>query len=52
MAIIGREKEIEEFRHLYDSGKADFVAIYGRLTEQTRSLLSCYLCVFNPKKSQ
>lgn len=30
MAIIGREKEIEEFRHLYDSGKAEFVAIYGR----------------------
>ena len=30
MTIIGREKEIEEFRHLYDSGKAEFVAIYGR----------------------
>lgn len=30
MAIIGREKEIEEFMHLYDSGKAEFVAIYGR----------------------
>lgn len=31
MAIIGREKEIEEFRHLCDSGKAEFVAIYGQL---------------------
>ena len=30
MAIIGREKEKEEFRRLYDSGKAEFVAIYGR----------------------
>jgi len=31
MAIIGRKKKIEEFRHLYDSVKAEFVAIYGQL---------------------
>ena len=30
MAMIGRGKEKAEFRHLYDSGKAEFVAIYGR----------------------
>ena len=30
MSIIGREKEIKELRHLFDSDKAEFVAIYGR----------------------
>lgn len=30
MPIIGREKEIKELRQLYDSDKAEFVAIYGR----------------------
>ncbi len=30
MAIIGREKEIEEIKRLFGSGKAEFVAIYGR----------------------
>ena len=30
MAIIGIEKVKEEFRRLYDSGKAYLVAIYGR----------------------
>lgn len=30
MSIIGREREIRELRHLYDSNKAEFVAIYGR----------------------
>lgn len=30
MAIVGREKEINELIHLYNSDKAEFVAIYGR----------------------
>ena len=30
MNIIGREKEIKELRRLYNSNKAEFVAIYGR----------------------
>jgi len=29
-SIIGREKEIKELNKLYDSGKAEFVAVYGR----------------------
>jgi len=29
-SIIGREKEINELNKLYDSGKAEFVAVYGR----------------------
>ena len=28
--IIGREREISELMSLYDSGKAEFVAVYGR----------------------
>ena len=28
--IIGRKKEIKEIKDLYHSGKAEFVAIYGR----------------------
>ena len=28
--IIGREKETEEFNDLYNSGRAEFVAVYGR----------------------
>ena len=28
--IIGRKQEIEELNNLYNSGKAEFVAIYGR----------------------
>lgn len=28
--IVGREKEVAELRTLYESGKAEFVAIYGR----------------------
>ena len=28
--IIGREKEIRELHDLYNSGNAEFVAIYGR----------------------
>ena len=28
--IIGRKQEIEEFNNLYNSGKAEFVAVYGR----------------------
>ena len=30
MNIIGREKEIKELGRLYNSNKAEFVAIYGR----------------------
>ncbi len=30
MAIIGREKESSELERLYQSGRAEFVAIYGR----------------------
>lgn len=30
MAIIGRKKEIKEFNELYNSGKAELVAVYGR----------------------
>lgn len=30
MAIIGREKEIREFNELYNSGRAELVAVYGR----------------------
>ena len=30
MGIIGREKEIAELYQLYDSGKSEFVAVYGR----------------------
>ena len=29
-AIIGREKEIEELKELYNSDKSEFVAVYGR----------------------
>ena len=29
-AIIGRKQEIAELERLYDSDKAEFVAIYGR----------------------
>ncbi len=28
--IVGRKKEIEEFERLYNSGKPEFVAVYGR----------------------
>ena len=28
--MIGREKEIKEISQLYESGKAEFVAVYGR----------------------
>ena len=28
--IIGRKQEIEELKELYHSGKAEFVAVYGR----------------------
>ena len=28
--IVGREREIEELNELYQSDKAEFVAIYGR----------------------
>ena len=28
--IIGRERETSELMSLYDSGKAEFVAVYGR----------------------
>ena len=28
--IVGRKREIEELRNLYESNKAEFVAIYGR----------------------
>ncbi|MBP5541752.1 MAG: ATP-binding protein [Bacteroidales bacterium] len=28
--IIGREKETQELNKLYNSGNAEFVAIYGR----------------------
>ena len=28
--IVGREKEIKELTELYESGKAEFVAVYGR----------------------
>ena len=28
--IIGRKQEIEELQELYHSGKAEFVAVYGR----------------------
>ena len=28
--IVGREKEIKEISQLYESGKAEFVAVYGR----------------------
>ena len=28
--IIGRKQEIEELNNLYNSGKAEFVAVYGR----------------------
>lgn len=30
MGIIGREKEIAELYQLFDSGKSEFVAVYGR----------------------
>lgn len=30
MAIIGRKKEIKEFNELYNSGKSELVAVYGR----------------------
>ena len=30
MQIIGRKSEIEELEALYDSGRPEFVAIYGR----------------------
>lgn len=30
MEIVGREKEILELKELYNSGKAEFVAVYGR----------------------
>ena len=30
MEIIGRQQEINELKELYDSGKAEFVVIYGR----------------------
>ena len=28
--IVGRKREMEELRNLYESNKAEFVAIYGR----------------------
>lgn len=28
--IIGRKEEIKEINELYDSGRAEFLAIYGR----------------------
>ena len=28
--IIGRQKEIRELNQVYESGKAEFVAVYGR----------------------
>ena len=28
--IIGRKKEQKKLRELYDSGRAEFVAVYGR----------------------
>ena len=28
--VIGREKEMQELRNLYNSGDAVFVAVYGR----------------------
>ena len=28
--IIGRKREIAELRRYYDSGRAEFVAVYGR----------------------
>ena len=28
--IVGRDKEIKELLELYESGKAEFVAVYGR----------------------
>ncbi len=28
--IIGREKEQKKLRDLYESGRAEFVAVYGR----------------------
>ena len=28
--MIGREREVQELNRLYDSNKAEFVAIYGR----------------------
>ena len=31
LAIIGREKEIELFEKIYNSGRSEFVAVYGRL---------------------
>lgn len=30
MSIIGREKEIQELTELYNSGRAEFIAVYGR----------------------
>ncbi len=33
-AIIGREKEIELFEKIYNSGRSEFVAVYGRLTHR------------------
>jgi len=30
MAIVGRNREINEFNELYDSGEAELVAVYGR----------------------
>lgn len=30
MGVIGRKHELAELEHLYNSGKAEFVAIYGR----------------------
>ena len=28
--MIGREKEIQELNERYDSGRAEFIAVYGR----------------------
>ena len=28
--IIGREKETDELNELYNSGRAEFIAVYGR----------------------
>ena len=28
--IVGRDKEMSELKELYDSDKAEFVAVYGR----------------------
>ena len=28
--LIGRKNEIKEFKHIYNSSKAEFVVVYGR----------------------